>query len=99
MLTTLGTDINCSLNKLRNIILEAGEPMKVVIRNSQNRNNKNAWFDNECKLAKNEAKHALTRVTFAEKKEKRIKMERIQVYKEKKALHQNMIDKKEENEI
>ena len=82
-LNMLNTDVNCSLEKIQDVILKAGDDMKVVIKNGQNKGNKNAWFDNECKLAKKEAKHALTRECLAGKKDENIRNERMSIYKAK----------------
>ena len=90
----LVTDIELSLMKFNEIIMNAGKCMQVTIRTGGNAGIKNPWFDEECKVAKKEAKHALTKVRLAERRNDEVRAERLREYKIKRATYQNMVKRK-----
>ena len=90
----LDTDVELSLTKFNEIIKDAGKCMQVVIKTGGNKCTRNPWFDDECKSAKKEAKHALTKFRLASRKSDDVRAEKLKDYRVKRATYQNIIRKK-----
>ena len=75
----LDQDAEKSLELFNNILLNAAASMKKITYLGGERKENKPWFDSECKEAKKEANHALTKVKMINKKSKqKEKAERLQ---------------------
>ena len=93
----LTSNINTSINVFNKTLLNAAGSMRVESGSGGIKKENKPWFDSECREAKKEARHALTKVRMLEYRNgvnQVLKMERLANYKDSRARYQKLLNKK-----
>ena len=94
---SLENDVNVSVQLVNELIMKAGDCMKKTIITGGDGRGSNTWFDDECKMMKKDARHALTKVRMVDKSKHIGKYnEAVKVYRAKRAIYQTCIKKKKQ---